>query len=270
MSPAGTAGEPVVACVGAPQKVPDQRNLKLEDYVAATELSGTRPAVPVPATAGKWGLLGNTHVGDCAFAAAGHAVQVWAAPGRPEPPVTSTAVTAAYAQAKRKRQATLTPQTAHPAHAGMPVLDALNYWRSEGIAGHQIDAFAAVRPYQPEWVRFAIDRFGCAYAVLALPDAVVPRGMTPSTAPPWSELPQGPDRAMNVMNSHCVIYVAYDADMTLTAVTWGRTMPTAWDFHSNYVEELYVALSPSTPTPSGVDVASWKRDAAQAGGLPPA
>jgi hypothetical protein len=252
----------VVACVGAPQTIEDQRNLKLEDYVDPAHLASTRPAVPVPSTAGRWGLLGNSHVGDCAFAAAGHAEQVWAAPEHPDPPVTSTAVTEAYAQAKQKRPAAATP---HPAHAGMPVLDALNYWRNFGVAGHQIDAFAAVKPYDVDWVRFAIDRFGFAYAVLALPDAVVPSGMTPSTAPPWSALPQGPDRAMNVSNSHCVIYVAYDAEMTLTAITWGRTMPTAWDFHGNYIEELYVALSPSASAPAGVDVASWKRDAAQAG-----
>lgn len=264
MSAAGGAAEPPIACVGAPQKLEDQRNLNLSDYVDTAELSRIRPAVPLPATAGRWGLLGNSHVGDCAFAAAGHAEQVWAAPAHPDPPVTSTAVTEAYAQAKQKRQAA--PAVApHPAHAGMPVLDALNYWRNFGIAGHQIDAFAAVNAYDPEWVRFAIDRFGCAYAVLALPDAVVPSGMTPSTAPPWSALPEGPDRAMNVNNSHCVLYVAYDAGMLLTAVTWGRTMPTAWDFHSNYIEELYVALSPSVPAPAGVDVESWNRDAAQAG-----
>jgi hypothetical protein len=147
----------------------------------------------------------------------------------------------------------------------MPVLDALNYWRKVGLAGHQIDAYAAVNPYDPQWVRFAIDRFQCAYAVLALPDAVVPRGITPSTAPPWNTLPQGPDRAMNLDNSHCVIYVGYDATMTLTAVTWGRTMPTSWDFHCAYCDELYVALSPSIPAPPGVDTAGWKRAAVQAG-----
>jgi hypothetical protein len=239
--------------------------LNLADYVVAAELPNTRPQVPVPQPPTGWGLLGNSHVGDCAFAAAGHAEQVWAAPGRPNPPVTSRAVTAAYSEARQKRQGAPADEPAHPAHAGMPVLDALNYWRAVGVAGHRIDAYAAVSRYDPAWVRFAIDRFGCAYAVLALPDAVVPRRMTPSTAPPWNTLPQGPDRAMNVNNSHCVIYVAYDAEMSLTAVTWGRTMPTSWDFHCAYCDELYVALPPSAPNPPGVDAATWKQAAAQAG-----
>ena len=225
----------------------------LSDYTTANAL---RPpeALPVPRISGQWEMLANQQITDCALAAAGHAVKVWAAPRPASPPVEPTALTQAYTDILA------TVQARRPRTDGITALDALEYWRTPGLSGHKIVAYAGVENQgDPNWVKGAIHAFGCAYVVLSLPDGVVRNGMTPQNAPSWNEELTGAEAHVTEGNDHCVIYVAYDDQLTLSAVTWGEVRPVSWDFHHSYCTEMYVALAPSWPEPAGVDVQRWSQ-----------
>lgn len=261
-----TALEGRPGCTGAPLTASDGRTLGLESYVRKQAIGRAPVQVVAPAIAEDWGMLGNKRTGDCTFAAAGHAEQLWAAPGKPKPPITAEAVYGAYVQARDALRAGANGRRSgsSPRSPGITALDALNYWRTTGVAGHRIAAYAAVPRDDPAWVRLAIDRFGCAYAVLGLPDAVVPPHMTFASSPSWDQVPQGTDGRVQPRNSHCVIYIGYDQDMNLTAVTWGGTKLTSWPFHQDYCDEMYVALHDAAHAPSDVNVTKWLRDVAKA------
>lgn len=260
-----TALEGRPGCTGASLTASDDRTLSLESYVRKQAVGRTRVQVVAQAIAEEWGMLGNKRTGDCTFAAAGHAEQLWAAPGKPKPPVTGDAVNAAYVHARNALRAGANGHRSGSSlrSPGITALDALNYWRTTGIADHRIAAYAAVPRDDAAWVRFAIDRFGCAYVVLGLPDAVVPPHMTFETSPSWEQVPQGLDGRVQPRNSHCVIYIGYDQDMNLTAVTWGGTKLTSWRFHEDYCDEMYVALHDAGHAPSEVNAAKWLKDVAK-------
>jgi hypothetical protein len=235
---------------------------QLETYTKRSALQGTLEMRAVPKINGQWGMLGNYHSGDCALAAAGHAVKVWAAPQAANPPVQTAALSRAYTALKRAAHARAAANPTDPDAGGITANDTLNYWRTEGVAGHRIDAYAALSPDSrgdPKWVRFAISAFGCAYVVFELPNAVVRKGMTPENAPAWTTVTPGPTGEPNPRNGHCVIYVAYDADLNLSAVTWGEVRPVSWEFHQQYCDEMYVALDPSWAVPAGVNLDKWRQ-----------
>jgi hypothetical protein len=229
----------------------DRRTLHLDDYVAPGALADS-PAAKEAKDFDAWTQLGNDHTNDCALAAAGHAEQLWAAPNAPAPDVTPDGVIAAYTDAR---------ESARQKHGeGIAAVDALNYWRQVGVCKHQIDAYAAVRHGDVRWVRYTIDRFGCAYAVLALPDAVFIDDMTPDTAPEWDTV----HGVKNYANDHAVIFIGYDQHMNLTTVTWGKTRETTWAFNQTYCDEMYAPLRPGLQLGDTVAVERWLDDARRA------
>lgn len=253
-------------CVGASQRSNDSRTVKLNDYVDAAELGNAPSELTAPAISGEWGMLGNKRVGDCTFAAAGHAIQLWAAPSNPTPEIGDSAVMNAYYEARKQAHTSRTVNgRISPASAGVTATAALNYWRLTGIGGHQIVAFASVPRDDRAWVRYAIATFKCVYVVLALPDAVVRAGMTAETAPTWNKVPPaGPGAMLSLANSHCVIYTGYD-DLGVTAITWGRPMRTSWEFHDDYCDEMYVAFPKELQgSLGGVKVKQWLKAAVAA------
>lgn len=254
----------MISCLGGPGPNADPRTLNLEKYVESPDVLNNLPAsVPAPIISGTWGMLGNSRSGDCTFAAAGHAEKVWAGPNAPTPRITTAAVLSDYSKF-RTQQAAANPQGKKPP---VTAVDALSYWRTAGVAGHRIDAFAQV-DVAAAWVKFAMSTFKCAYVVLWPPTAVIHRHMTPAAAPAWTNVQEGEDWTLNPKNSHCVVYIAYDAN-TITAVTWGRTISVSWEFHADYCTELYVALSPSNPVAEIVEAEAWQGDAAAAAAAPP-
>ncbi len=242
-----------VSCLGSMQSGDDTPSLS--DYTTADALTAPE-TLPVPRIKGRWEMLANQQIADCALAAAGHAVKLWAAPHAANPPVEQAALTQAYTDIRT------TVRAQRPDSNGITALDALKYWRTQGLSGHQIVAYAGIE-YQgdPAWVKGAVSAFGCAYVVLSLPDGVVRKNVKPESAP-WNKVPTGKSAHVTRGNDHCVIYVAYDDQLTLSAVTWGEVKPVSWNFHHLYCTEMYVALDPSWKVPKGVNVKKWKKDIA--------
>lgn len=234
----------------------DDRTLQLARYVDLTKLP------PVPAdydlTAGvTWPMYGNDRLGDCTIAAAAHMIEAWTAKASAlaEPP--DSQVELAYWETGTPPAASGEP--GGPTDTGRVELDVLNHWRSEGIAGHKIAAYAAVDIADPKMLMAATYLFGGAYLGIALPlTAQGQRTWTPVGIPVGRAAPGS-------WGGHAVNVAGYNHEGA-TVITWGAPLLATWRFLRVYGDEAYAIISPDwlnqEKTPDGFDLAALQADLA--------
>jgi uncharacterized membrane protein YgcG len=149
---------------------------------------------------------------------------------------------------------------------GANELDVLKYWRTTGIAGHTIGAFAEVNPASHQEVEQAVYLFGGIYLGLNMPKTA--QAQT-SANEPW-DVGTGPDAEPGSWGGHAVPLLAYDQD-SLTVVTWGALQKMTWSFLDKYCEEAYALisqdwLSAAGNSPAGLNLQQLTSDLAQVTG----
>ncbi len=232
----------------------DARTLRLVSYLGA-ELPPPPDAIDYGDVVKSWPMYANDRVGNCTIAAAGHMVQAWTAEGRGhEARVSEAAVMHAYSAVGGYIPGD--PSTDN----GAVELDVLKYWRSAGIGGHTIGAYAAVHAHDERTVRTALYLFGGLYIGVALPE-------TAEMQDAWEidEAATAEAQAPGSWGGHAVPLVAYDAD-GLTCVTWGKPLRMSWAFFAKYCEEAYALLSRdflhNDKGPHGFDLTALRADLA--------
>lgn len=245
--------------LGKTPAVYDSRTLEFGAYLAP-QLPPPPPNVDYGKKVKTWPMYGNDAYGDCTCAAAGHMIQDWTANAGKQATPTLQSVMSMYEHFVGKPP---------PQDAGCNMMDVLKYWRSSGLGGHKIDAFAAVELKNIAYAQDAIYLFGSLYIGVELPDFAVTGDMLNT---PWIVPPQGPvgTAAPNPKNGHCIPAVAYDA-RNLYVVTWGEVKAMSWPFYNAYADEVYAVLSPDFVKPgglaaSGFDVGALKRDLKEVSG----
>jgi hypothetical protein len=118
------------------------------------------------------------------------------------------------------------------------MLDALNYWRTTGIAGHKILAFVSVNPLNADEVREAVYLFGNVFTGIQLPTSV--QGFNSWTVPDGGTASQNGQPGS--WGGHCIPMVAV-SPKSRTVVTWGGTLKMSPNFETDYVDEMYAVLS---------------------------
>ncbi len=228
----------------------DVRTLSLARYLDRGALPEPPPRLDLTTGVGDWPMYGNDRVGDCTTAAAGHMIEAWtaAAAGRPVE-ITERAVLEAFDAVKVVDPAT--------GEEGAVELDVLTLWRSAGIGGHRIGAFARVSIGDHVLLRTAAGLFGGVYIGLQLP-------VTAQGQPVWDWTGRldGP-AAPGSWGGHAVDVVGYD-DSGLTVVTWGGLQELTWSFWDRYCDEAYAVLSvdflAAGKSPQGLDLPALERD----------
>jgi hypothetical protein len=249
--------------LGRRPKEHDPRTLKLVDYL--DHQLAPPASVDWATKVHYWDALGNDLVGDCAWAAQGHAEMLWgSASGHPIDITTAECLKAYSAVTGFKPDDHHGPFGTNPTDVGTSLLSALKYWRSTGVGPHPIEAFCSIEPGDVDHLKLAIDLFGCAYVGVYLPDAVLPDEKDPGPYPTWTVVPNGDKtRAVDQDNGHCIIYAAYD-ESGPTVITWGKAVAASWDFHRAYCDEVYAVLSPDFlkrhQTPAGVKLDALRSD----------
>jgi hypothetical protein len=230
----------------------DVRTLALGRYVDRTELPAPPAQLDLTTHVPEWPMYANDRVGDCTTAAAGHMIEVWSAEARGSAvEISDQAVLAAFEHLK-----VVDPGTGEE---GAVELDVLRYWRTTGIGGHTIGAFARVAVHDPELVRTAAFLFGGLYIGIALPLTVREQSVWD-----WTGSLSGP-ALPGSWGGHAVDVAAYDA-VGLTVVTWGALKRMTWAFWGRYVDECYCLLSADflngDAAPNGFDLAALNADLA--------
>lgn len=240
--------------------------------VRLTRLAGV--GVETPPTADwisgvrTWGMLGNDSLGDCVAAGAGHAAMALSHYGSAKDYQVQTddAITM-YEAISGYRPSD--PST----DVGATLQDGLSYWRSTGIAGHKIVAFAQLTVTDLEVIRACIATFGTVYTGMNFPSSAMDQF---NAGQPWKTV-----RRSTIEGGHCVPIGAYTAD-TFTCVTWGQAQPMTVDFFGRYFDEVWVPITTEwigggdgTPvSPTGLDTDALNADylalTGQAGPFAPA
>jgi hypothetical protein len=161
-----------------------------------------------------------------------------------------------------------TPGPQNSVHA----LNVLKYWRSTGLAGHKIKAFAHLELRNVTEVKDAISIFGGCYIGVELPKFVTAAAILGNHAS-WVVPPQGPvgDGAPDPKGRHVIPAVAYDS-RNLHVVTWGMVKSMGWQFYTTYADEAYAVLSEDfsskNKSPAGFDMAQLTHDLAKVAKVP--
>lgn len=235
----------------------DPRTLQLARYLTAKlpkppTVFGIWKAVTV------WPMYGNDKLGDCTCAAAGHMIEAWTAATGAIKTVSSGAITRTY-------WLTGTPSSTKgtaggPTDTGRVELDILKFWRTTGISGHKIGAFASVQPKNHSHMKAGTWLLGGLYVGIALP-------ITAQTQQIWDVVGDGKtgDSQPGSWGGHAIDIVGYDSQ-GLIGVTWGNLIKITWAFVDTYFEEAYAIISndwlTKGVTPTGLNLAQLEADLA--------
>ena len=238
--------------LGKQPAVHDPRTLQLANYL----LPAVLPPPPAQANwaqkVSSWPMMANNTIGDCTIAAAGHCIEEWTTDAGSPVIVPDATIIAVYSAVSGYN-----PVTGQH-DVGATEIKVLNYWRQNGIGGHEIQAYVALEPGNLDHVRDSVFIFGNCYIGLALPKSA-------QTQTIWSVPPGGPtgQAAPGSWGGHAVPVVAYDSG-GLTVVTWGALKRMTWGFWSAYCDEAYALLSndflTAGKTPAGIDLAALQQD----------
>jgi hypothetical protein len=203
-----------------------------------------RTAVQAPPSAAHWGhglpftMLGNDQYGDCVEAGYAHQVQVWGdRAGHPFAPSDNEAL-GAYSAITGFRPGD--PNTDN----GTDMLTAVGYWKSTGLGGQKITAYAALNPLVNAEMCEAIAWYGGAYIGLQLPVSAQSQ-----VGSEWT-VTTGQQAAPGSWGGHCVPLCGYDQN-TLWCVTWGALQAMTWEFLTTYCDEAFVLLATDWIAASG-------------------
>jgi hypothetical protein len=249
----------LAGCLGKHPPRNDPRTLSFSSVVdvallKAQQLEKVVGGLPVAPPSRDWttdlpanlGMFANDMLGDCTCASAAHLLQVWS-DGKFQP--TDDEVVAAYC---RLGYVPGDPKTDN----GANMLDVLNLWRTEGICGKKIGAYAKIDITDLAEVRVAINLTGGIYVGAALP-----RSASDLTKP-W----QGKsgklagDDAPGSWGGHCMAVCEYD-QTGVGFLTWARRKLGDWPWFLDYVDEAYAIfdedwIRPDGNAPSGVSAAA--------------
>lgn len=244
----------------------DLRTLRIENYLARSLAPAPAEVDWTVAVKEPYGDMGNTLVGDCTFAAFGHAVQVWTANSiSPSGEITipTQEILAGYSTLTGYRPGV--PST----DQGANELDVLKFLRSTGVYDHKILGFASVDPANLEAAKKTIQLLGGTYIGLALPLSAQHQNVwdVVDGASLFARLfgkRKSGDSDPGSWGGHAVWVPSYNA-LGPVCVTWGALKQMTWEFWRKYCDEAYALASNDWLTGKidklvGVNVENWRAD----------
>ena len=242
--------------LGRLAKRSDPRTFKMARYMTAFP--------PLPSAiewGGKvtaWGMLANDRVGDCTCAGAGHCEMLWTSQAGVQTVPSDADILTAYSAITGYDPTKADAAGNNPTDTGADLLTVLKYWKANGIAGSQIQAFVEVNPHNQQEVEAAIYLFGSLYCGVNLPQSAE----TDFDIGRWSNI-----HDQNIIGGHCVIAGGYNPT-GVKLVTWGQEILATYPWMKTYCDEAFCILSDqwieaNGQAPSGFDLATLQADLAK-------
>jgi hypothetical protein len=201
---------------------------------------------------GHWTMMGNDTIGDCTCAAIGHFVMLATAHTGELVTPSKEDVLAVYSAVTGYDPATGANDN------GAVITAILEYWRTTGIAGHKILAWASINPANIIEVKQGIQLFGGVDIGVQLPVSAMQQF---NSGIPWQI--KTPDGGLD--GGHSVPMFGYGG-FGANCITWGQRQGMAWTWFTRYCDEAYVVITPdwfnkaTSLTPSGFDLATLEAD----------
>lgn len=219
------------------------RTLKMDDYLTVPDLPALPERTNYLAKYPHPPMFLNDRMGCCTCATKAHMQMVWSANSGKHITLTDADVQAAYNRINGG------------ADNGATLIDALNDWRTNPLAGDKLGAYAALQIEDPDDWRYASHLFGGAYSAVQLPLAWQQADVwdvSPGTrlTGPWK--PGG-------WGGHCVPLVDFDADGIWT-VTWGHKLLVTWRAIKYYFVEAYALLDNLLFSDGGKSISGFDAD----------
>ncbi len=193
-----------------------------------------------------WPMYANDVIGDCVWAAIGHAVQAWTAYATGTPvELPLAALLKGYHDVAGFDPSD--PQT----DRGTVLQDALEYWAKVGVAGHRIIAFAKVDHRNPVELAAATDVFGALLIGIQFPASAMSQFQAGKR---WTVA----RRDGGIQGGHAIHLGAFDP-RRYAGTTWGREQAMTHSFLSKYIDEAWAVitrewLDATGHSPQGVDL----------------
>lgn len=242
--------------LGARPSRPDARTFKLERYLDMSALPPIPAAFDWGSKVANFGVHKNDVYGDCVLAAMANQIEADSADTSTEHVVPDAAVLKAYSDVTG-----FSPNDPSTDNGTDP-LEALKYWRTTGIDGHLIGAFAAVDPRNITLVKAACYVLGGLQLAMTLP-------VSAQTQTVWDVVAN--DRG--VWGGHQV-YVRGVKDNNLLIETWNEAIEVTPAFLARYCgSDLYAVISNDWlngqgQAPDGLNLAQLQADLAIVSGQP--
>jgi hypothetical protein len=238
--------------LGKKAKKEDPRTFKLANFLKAPAL----PPVPEEVHWGQFvldiGMMRNDEIGLCVVAGKAHQIQSWTASKGTLWRPTDQQIVDTYVTLSALDGTPYDPVTGAN-DDGLAILDALNYWRTQGLWGHKIGAFAEVDAHNPIEVRTAIALFGGVTVGVGLPVSAQDQEY-------WQvdDLTLSGDAEKYSWGGHDMYVSGYDK-AAYKFWTWGASQLASVPWWDAYVDECYVCLSDdwvtgTAPAPNGFDL----------------
>jgi hypothetical protein len=217
-------------------------NHLLADYPAPEKVDYLS-AVP------SWPMYANDQYGDCVWAAIGHEIQAQSRYGQgQEIQVSEAALLQGYSDV------TGFDPNDPSTDQGTNLQAALKYWRTHGIEGHKILAFAEVNVADKNEVDAAIAIFGAIEVAFGFPRSAMDQF---NQGKPWDVNPKDP----RPTEGHAIHGGFYDMDKEVRRfTTWGNVQDMTDAFWEQYVWEAWALITPewldktSGHSPGGLDL----------------
>jgi hypothetical protein len=189
-------------------------------------------SVGIPSIAGNprtdWGVLGNDQWGDCTIAGADHIIMADAA-------IAAEPYTAPTLGAVEREYFGLTGGP----DSGLVMSSVLKSWRSIGMFGNKLDAYAPVQARNTTMLQQCIEWFGTSYCGVNLPQPAEGQFNVDGTGV-WNLTGTGSDNLIE--GGHCITLVAYDSEY-LYAVTWGAIVAITYRWWAQYADEAWAVIT---------------------------
>ena len=207
---------------------------------------GRLPAPPaaVHAPAGPYPLDAHDQYGDCTIAGVAHLIAAWNAEVKENDPVPrASSVVETYFSLTGGEDTGLNEQV---------VLEA---WRTDGLFGEKIAAYAPVNHQNIVELHQTIAFFGGAYLGIQCPASAQEQF---AAGRPWTYVPGSP-----VDGGHCIAAIGYTATALLCA-TWGGVAEVTYSFLSHFLDEAWAVIPHQFVERGkdgpGIDVATLQHD----------
>ncbi|MFD8839740.1 hypothetical protein [Streptomyces griseofuscus] len=222
-----TTSAPSTYPLGKLPAQPARPQLKLSD-VLRERLAAPPASCDWQSDSIRWPMYANDRVGDCTCAGVGHLVNQLTFYG------SGTEVTPTEAHVLGMYSAITGYTPSNPSSdTGAYCQDVLKYWRTTGLEGHKIVAYASLDVSNLTEVKQAIATFGTVYVGMNFPDSAMDQFNSSET---WDVV-----RGARIEGGHCVIVGAYGSG-NFGLVTWGAETEMTEKFWKKYVDEAWVVL----------------------------